>query len=412
MTDRTIFHCDCDCFFASVEETFNPAYKLIPMAVAGDPETRRGIILAKNQLAKKAGVKTAETIWSARQKCPDLLLCPPRRNTYSVFCERVNAIYETYTDQVERVGVDESFLDLTGSLHLFAGDAIAVAKELQRRVSDEIGITISIGISWNKIFAKLGSDQNKPNGIFSVTSADFRETVWPLPAGDLFGVGKNAAESLRKWGIHTIGDLAQTDITFLRRQFGKMGEHLHRCSNGLDDSTVRRVGEHEPPKSIGNSFTFKRDLLTPQDIQTGVAALSDRVASRLRAHHLKCRTIQVTIKDTTLKSIQRQKAASRATHASAEIARLASDIIAASWQIGKPIRLIGITAQNLVQESARLEQLSLFETRDDDVRTERLEKAVDQIRGKYGCHSIQPAVILGNDLGIRDAEIADQESDD
>jgi DNA polymerase-4 len=405
MPDRTILHCDCDSFFASVEETFHPEYRQVPMAVAGDPESRRGIILAKNQLAKGFGVKTAETIWAAKQKCPGLVLTPPRHHVYQDFCERVNAIYEQYSDQVERCSIDESFLDITGTLHMFGGDAIAMAHAIQQQVSIEIGVTISIGLSWNKTFAKLGSDQNKPNGLFVITRENFQQTVWPLPVGEFFGVGKNTVETLRKWGILTIGDLARADLLSLRQQFGKMGEQLHANANGNDASPVRHIGEEEQVKSVGNGITFKRDLVSESDIHTGVIALADSVASRLRAQNLKCRTVQVTIKDTQLKSIQRQKAPPHTTFLAAELSQTAIEIIESVWPKGKPIRLLALTAQNLVPADEAAEQLSLFESSErSNPKAEQLEKAMDRIRAKYGSGAVLPGAVLGNDLGIREGE--------
>ncbi|MDR3314231.1 MAG: DNA polymerase IV [Oscillospiraceae bacterium] len=401
--ERTIFHCDCDAFFASVEETFHPEYKNQPMAVAGDPENRHGIILAKNALAKRCGVKTAETIWSARQKCPGLLLAPPRHHTYGEFCRRVNLIYAQYTDRVEPFSIDESFLDLTGCLHLF-GDAenpAALAHRIRKQVERELGVTISVGVSWNKAFAKLGSDRNKPNNICCITPANFTQTVWPLPVGEFFGVGKNTAESLRKWGILTIGDLARADALFLQRHLGKQGAQLHLCANGLDTSPVVPAGQGEAVKSVGNSITFKRDLTTQRDIRTGVLALADSVASRLRAQNLKCRTVQVTIKDAALKSIQRQKQCPHPTDLAAELTRTALELIAETWQPMRPIRLLCITAQNLLPADEATQQLSLFDAPGGDAqKNERLEQTMDHIREKYGNGSILPGAVVKNDLGI------------
>jgi len=404
--DRVILHADCDSFFASVEETFHPEYKKVPMAVAGDPENRRGIILAKNIHAKKLGIKTAETIWSAQKKCPELLLVPPRHHTYGEFCNRVNAIYEHYTDMVEKFSVDESWLDVTGSLHLFGKDPAALAHEIRQRVEREIGITVSIGISWNKIFSKVASDINKPNNICLVTRENYKDIIWPLPVSDLFGVGKKAAETLQKRYINTIGEFAAADATTLQRLFGKMGDQLHIYANGLDDSPVARIGEHDPMKSVGNGMTFRRDLTTEHDIKTGVIALADTVAGRLRRHDMKCCTVQITIKDTALQSIQRQKPTKHPTYFAADIVETSMEIIRVSWRIGKPIRMLTVTAQNLVPADQASEQMSLFNDPQDDKnkKAEKIELAMDQIRNRYGRHSIQPGVILKNDLGISDHE--------
>jgi DNA polymerase-4 len=385
-----------------VEETIHPEYREAPMAVAGDPKSRRGIILAKNGLAKACGVRTAETIHEAMRKCPNLTLAPPRHHLYREFCERINAVYAQYTDQVERFSIDESWLDVTGSLRLFGDDPVRLADEIRKRVRQETDVTISVGVSFNKFFAKMGSGMNKPDGTFLITYENYRDILWPLPVGEMFGIGRRTAEALNRSGIYTIGDLAATDETALTRLFGKMGAQLHRHANGLDDSPVTRIGDEEPPKSIGNGLTFKRDLKTARDIRTGIIALSDTVARRLRKSGLKCTTVQVTIKDTDLKTIQRQKAAPHPTHLAEELTETAMAIITDSWPAGKPIRMLTVTAQNLVPETAAAEQLSLFDE-DSAAKTEKaekIEKTMDAIRGKYGARSIQPGVILKNDLGI------------
>jgi DNA polymerase-4 len=317
--DRHIFHADCNSFYASVEETFRPELSRVPMAAAGDPESRHGIILAKNELAKKFKISTAETVWSAKRKCPELILVPPRHKTYSEFCERVNWAYEQYTPLVERFGIDESFLDVTGCLSSFGGDVMKCANEIRERVKREIDITISIGVSWNKIFAKLGSDYKKPNAVTEISRENWKEIVFPLPAGDLFFVGKKTAEALAKFGVKTIGELANFDRDLLVQRFGKSGEQLYINANGLDTSPVAAAGANELIKSVGNGYTFKRDLVSENDVRTAVAYLSDRVATRLRKHGFKCRVVQVAIKDTNLQSITRQMTIATPSHLSVEI---------------------------------------------------------------------------------------------
>jgi len=391
-----IFHCDCNAFFASVEETFHPEYKKVPMAVAGDPASRHGIILAKNELAKGYGVKTAETIHSAKRKCPQLLLCPPRHGTYGEFCGRINAVYETYTDYVERFSIDESFLEMS----FFRGGELEMAHQIRERVARETGVTISIGVSWNKIFAKMGSDFKKPDAVTHITHENFQRILWPLPAGELFMVGRNTAQTLEKFGIHTIGDLAGTDLEFLRRQFGKMGDYLHGSANGLDDSLVGRTGEHDPVKSIGNGMTFRRDLCGEGEVRMGLLALADNVARRMRRAGVKCSTVQLTIKDTALKSITRQKTV-RPTYLAADLVRACMELVRAAWPEGKPIRLLTVTAQNLLPAEEAAEQLSLFDTSGGAEKHEQLEWALDGIREKYGGGSIRHGSLLDNDLGIQ-----------
>ena len=393
MPDPIIFHCDCNAFFASVEETFHPEYKQAPMAVAGDPANRHGIILAKNERAKKYGIKTAETIHSAKKKCPGLLLCPPRHGVYGEFCGRINAIYETYTDRVERFSIDESFLDMA----FFREDAPAIAHEIRRRVARETGVTISVGVSWSKIFAKMGSNYKKPDAVTIISRANYREILWPMPVGDLFLVGRSTAQALEKFGIRTIGDLANADVEFLRREFGKGGDMLHANACGLDGSVVARVGEHDPAKSIGNGMTFRRDLVGEGDIRTGLIPLADNVAARMRRAGVKCAVVQVTIKDTALKSITRQKTV-QPTCLAADLVRACLELIRASWPQGKPIRLLTITAQHLRPANETVEQISLFQLPGASESTEQLERAVDGIREKYGGESIQHGSTLGSEI--------------
>ncbi|MDR3271068.1 MAG: DNA polymerase IV [Peptococcaceae bacterium] len=398
---RTILHCDCNAFFASVEETFSPELKLVPMAIAGDEENRHGIILAKNELAKKYRIQTAETVWSAKRKCPDLVLRPPRRQAYGEFCKRVNAIYEEYTDRVERFGMDESFLDLTGSLRRFEGDADRAANELRERVKTEIGITISVGVSWNKVFAKLGSDYQKPDAVTLINRDNWREIVWPLPASDLFLVGRKTAEKLQGYNIRTIGDIAYTSRASLAQWLGRLGEQLYINANGLDESPVALAGEDEAAKSIGNSMTFRRDLVTDSDIHTGLVMIADSVAARLRRSGVKCRTVQITMKDTSLKSITRQTTLAAPTFVSSELVSVATGLIAKHWQRGKPIRMLGITGENLIPaDEAEGGQMSFFDEPDEvrNERAEKLELAIDGIRGKFGKHALQRAVMFENDL--------------
>ncbi len=399
--DRVIYHIDCNAFYASVEELFHPELKRVPMAVCGDPKARRGIILAKNELAKGFGVKTAETIWQAQRKCPQLELRPARHRVYREYCERVNAIYAQYTSQVQRFGIDESYLDVTGSLHLFGGDPIALAHEIRKRVTRETGLTVSVGVSWCKIFAKLASDLKKPDAVSVISRENYREIAWSLPVSSLLFVGRNTEEELKRWRIKTIGQLAAASPELLRERFGKLGDQLYAYANGLDESPVLEIGDEEEVHSVGNGITFSRDLVTYEDIHTSVTALSDSVASRMRRYGLKGATVQVTIKDTKLKSITRQKPLARPTYLAADLSLAAMELIEASWKIGSPIRMLTITAMKLIPEELATEQLSLFEA--DSAgreKRERLEKAVDGIRERFGRGSVMSGGVLGNDLGI------------
>jgi DNA polymerase-4 len=400
--DRTVLLIDCDAFFASVAEIYEPELKKVPMAVCGNPEHRHGIILAKNQLAKGFGVKTAETIWSAQQKCPGLVLTPPRRGDYSKYCGIVNGIYGQYTDLIERGGIDESYLDVTGTLHLFGNDPVTMARTIQAHVFRETGLTVSIGISFNKIFAKLASEIKKPNAVSFVSRENYEAVVWPMPASALFLVGKKTAEDLGRLHIHTIGDLAMASEDLLRRRLGKLGEALHLYANGLDDSPVQ---ESDEVSSIGNGMTFRRNLVSKEDIATAVGFLADEVARRMRRHDLKCMTVQVMIKDTNLKVITRQKATEVPTWLAADLGREVVALIESSWNIGVPIRMLTITAQKLIPAEEATEQTSLFGGQSDSIdrdKRERLEKAMDKVRDKYGFGSISSGSVMKNDLGIGD----------
>ena len=248
--DRVILHCDLNCFYASVELLSHPELRTVPMAVCGDPASRHGIILAKNEPAKKYGVQTAETIWQAKKKCPDLVLLPPHHDLYRQYSRQVNAIYDTYTDLVEPFGIDESWLDITHTLHLLGGDAQAVANQLRERIKRELGLTLSVGVSFNKVFAKLGSDYKKPDATTVISRENWRELLWPLPVGAMLYVGGAAQKLLHQYGVDTLGQLAACKPTMLETLMGKMGPQLQACANGQDQDPVRSRYEAEPVKSV------------------------------------------------------------------------------------------------------------------------------------------------------------------
>lgn len=399
--DRTILHCDCNGFYASVECLLRPELKKVPMAVAGDLESRHGIILAKNELAKKKGVTTAETIWQARRKCPDLVLVKPHRKLYSQISKEVNAIYQRYTDLVEPFGIDESWLDITGSMHLFGGDGKTVADRLRQVVRDEIGITISVGVSFNKVFAKLGSDLKKPDATTVITRDGVETIVFPQPVTALLYVGHAASNTLFSMGIKTIGDLAHRRREEVEKRLGKIGGMIWSYARGLDDTPVRHYTDKEDMKSVGNGMTFSRDLVGPEDIKTGVSALSDTVAGRMREAGVKCRALQVQIKNPELKTISRQKTLDAPTNLAREISEVALELIAGAWSWAAPIRMITITGLNLVSAECDGLQMSLFE-QDNGKRDkqERLEDTMDHIRKKFGKSAISFGYSIGSDIGV------------
>lgn len=384
--DRVIFHCDCNCFYASVELLSHPELRDKPVAVCGDPAQRHGIILAKNESAKRCGVQTAETIWQARSKCPELVLLPAHHELYSAYSQKVNAIYERFTDLVEPFGQDENWLDVTGTLHLFGGDAVALADRIRRTVREELGLTVSVGVSFNKIFAKLGSDYKKPDATTLISRENFRELVWPLPVTDLLFVGRAAARVLGQYGVTTIGQLAAFDRQALVTLLGKQGGQLWSYANGLDNSPVAPAGLYVPPKSVGNGQTFPRNLITREEVHQGLAMLADEVAVRLRQHGLKATTLQVTIRDPDFRDICRQRPLEFPACTARELTRTAVSIVADCWRSNAPIRALTVTAHNLVPEGEAAEQIGLFDPdaprRRDKV--EALERTMDAIRARYG----------------------------
>lgn len=384
MSDRTILHCDCNGFFASVECVLNPELKNVPMAVGGDPEKRHGIILAKNELAKKYNIKTAETIYQAKKKCPELVIVPPHHNLYREYSKRVMEIYKRYTDLVESFGLDEAWLDVTGSSRLF-GDGKTIADRLRREVREEIGITISVGVSFCKVFAKLGSDYKKPDATTVFNRKNWQKYIFPLPVGELLFVGKNTAEKLKTFGIKTIGDLARVSPELLQQHFGKHGMQLSIYARGLDDDEVKSVYEKEEVKSVGNGTTFPEDLIGEEAIKKGIYTLSDSIASRMRAKGVKCTTVQVQIKDTGLKVISRQKKTDKPTYLAHEIRQVAMEIVRESWNMKQPVRMLTVTGCNMVDENSVSEQITLFDIPDEKrEKTEKLEKTMDELRKKFG----------------------------
>ena len=381
---RTILHCDCNGFYASVECVLDPKLKNVPMAVAGDPEKRHGIILAKNELAKGYGVTTAETIASARRKCPSLVTVAPHHGIYKDFSERINEIYRRYTDLVEPFSIDESWLDVTGSRRLF-GDGKTIADKLRQLVREETGVTISVGVSWNKIFAKMGSDYKKPDATTVITPANFRRLLYPLPAGDLFSVGKKTAETLASMGIFTIGDIAAAREEDLARRLGKAGRMISRYARGLDDEPVRSASEEREVKSIGNGATFEEDIRGEEEYRRRLLPLSQSVARRLRKRGLKCMSLQVTVKTPEFRTIQRQAQLETPLCTSRDICEEAMAILKKTWNMSQPARMLTVTAGSLVAENMVSEQLSLFEDENKAVKKrEKIEKTVDELYERFG----------------------------
>ena len=399
MKERTILHCDCNSFFASVETALNPSYKDVPMAVCGDTENRHGVILAKNEKAKAFGIKTAETVYSAKKKCPDLVLAKPHYDAYEEYSRKANAIYARYTDMIEPFGIDESWLDVTASS--FFGSGVEIAERIRQEIKAELGITVSIGVSFNKVFAKLGSDYKKPDAITVITRDSMRDFIYPMDVSSLLFVGNKTAEALRAMGIRTIGELAAASADILERRFGKAGRLLSTYARGEDESPVEAQDPNEA-KSIGNGYTFKHDLVGREACRVGIEYLSEMIGTKLRARGFKCGTVQLSVKDEFLRTIQRNAPQDPPSDISEDLAKTAYDLLCKTWSAEKPVRMLTVTATNLVRTSTISEQIDFFgeADREDRKRREAKEIAVDEIRERFGSDAIVRATIVNNDMGI------------
>lgn len=389
---RIILHSDCNCFYASVECALNPALKGKPVAVSGNPEKRHGIILAKSEEAKKFGVKTGEAIWQAKKKCPQLITLPPNFSKYVEYSKSVKEIYYKYTDMVESFGLDEAWLDVTGSTRLF-GNGYETAQKIRSRIKKELDITVSIGVSYNKIFAKLGSDYKKPDAVTLINKSNYKHMVWSLPAEDLLYVGSATKKKLNSLGIFTIGQIANTPVDILKKNLGKWGQMLHSFANGNDTSTVALYGETSPVKSIGNSTTSPRDLKDITDVKIIMGVLADSVARRMREQGLSCMLVSITVRDNSLCSFTRQKKLLSYTDITSEILSTGLALFKESYSWKKPIRSLGLSVSELTCKDSGT-QLSLFEDNKKRLRQESLDKTTDALKNRFGNFIINPAIML------------------
>lgn len=391
---RTILHSDLNNCFASIESISHPEYRQIPFAVGGDEELRHGIILAKNECAKKYGIKTGEPLLSARQKCPQLKVVKPNFELYNEYCSKVRKIYYEYTDQVEPFGMDESWLDVTGSASLF-GSGEKIANELRCRIKREFDLTISVGVSFNKVFAKLGSDYKKPDAVTVITPENYRDIVWKLPVEEMLYVGRATKAKLNRVGIKTIGELAVVSEDYLRTLFGKNGTMLYLFANGLETSPVKRIDERDIIKSIGNSTTTPRDMNNIEDVRIIFNLLSEQVCRRLRSHKLKCSVVQIYLRNRELFGFERQMQLPVPTDISGEVCKAATELLMKSYNFGVPLRSVGVRAAALTRADESV-QLSFFVDAQRQLKLSKIEEVKDLINNRYGNHSIQRAVLLSD----------------
>ncbi|MDD3138351.1 MAG: DNA polymerase IV [Lachnospiraceae bacterium] len=385
--DRTILHSDINCCYASIEHLHHPELAGKPLAVGGDPEARHGIVLTADYIAKKRGVKTGMALWQAKQACPELNFISPRMDLYLRFSKMAHEIYGEYTDLQEPYGIDESWLDITDSVSI-KGDGYKVAQEISNRMKSELGITVSIGVSFNKIFAKLGSDYKKPDAITTMYREEYQTKAWQLPASDLLYVGRSTNAKLQKLGIRTIGDLATANEDLLHAQFGKMGSVLWAFANGYDDSPVKQEHTSAPIKSIGNSTTTPRNLINDTDVKIILYVLAESVAARLRENGFKCRVVEISVRDNELYSFTRQHKIDHATNVTKEIAEEAYRIFMENYHWQKPIRSVGVRGADLVLDTY-WEQLDLFSSVEQREKQMKMDTAVDVIRKRFGFYSVQ-----------------------
>lgn len=401
MRDRTIMHVDMNAFYASVAQHLDPSLRCKPVAVAGDPERRSGIILAKSKEAKKAGVKTAEAIWQAKQKCPNLIVVPPDYAAYKRYSKLARMIYYEYTNQVEPFGLDESWIDVTGSLSLFGGDAMLVANEISERVKDELGLTVSVGVSWNKVFAKLGSDTDPGDGVIEITRDNYKDFAWPMPASEMIYVGPATMRKLYSAGYMTIGDLAHAGGYFLDKRFGKIGRMLRSFARGEDRSPVKVMDPSKADvdyviKGIGNGLTAPHDLECEADVKALVWLLSESVSQRLRESHFRCRTVSVGVRRAVdFTGYSRQTTLRTPTCLTSDVANLAMDLIRANQPLDKEhaIRAIHVRTTNLVPMGQPVQD-DLFGDAEETRKRERLDLAIDELRRRFGNKCVHRTVEL------------------
>ena len=390
--DRVILHADANCFYASVEMLHHPEYDGRPLAVGGDAEKRHGIILTANYIAKRRGVKTGSALWEAREACPGLIIVPPNYDQYLRFSRYMREIYSHYSDKVESFGLDECWIDVTDSVGI-RGDGLSIANEINRKVKSELGITVSVGVSWNKIFAKFGSDYKKPDAVTDVNRDNYRQIVWRKPAEDLLYVGRATKRKLANVGIHTIGQIAEADPAYLQSMLGKHGLMLSVFANGDDRTPVAKENTDAPIKSIGNGMTMPRDLVNDMEVKMAVYMLSESVATRLRQNHFAGDVVEIFVRDKDLCGFTRQHRIPTPTNISDEIAKHAMRLFLANYRWHKPIRGVGVRVASLHGEQYPY-QLDLFNSEEKREKQLAADKAVDEIRKRFGTQAVQRGLMF------------------
>ncbi len=391
--ERAILHVDCNKFYASVECLHRPEIRNLPVIVGGDAELRHGIVLTKNEIASKYNIKTGEAIWQAKQKCPGLVVVKPNFQLYVRFSKMARDIYGDYTDQIEPFGLDECWIDVTGSGAF--GDGTAIAEEIRKRVKFELGITVSIGVSYNKIFAKLGSDYKKPDAVTQFSRHNFKELVWPLPASDLLYVGHSTMKRLTNCGIYTIGDIANCTPDYMHMLLGKAGYMLHSFANGRDNEPVARADDTAVIKSIGNSSTAPRDLENDNDVKIMMYVLAESVARRMREQGFRCKTVCISVRDNELCCFTRQCKLAKYSANTKEIAEKSLELFRKNYNWLRPVRSVGISCTDFEHENSVF-QLDFYDSYEKRMKAESLDKTVDALKSRFGNFCIQRGLMLSD----------------
>ncbi len=389
MKERIILHCDLNNFFASVSLLFNPTLKDLPVAVCGDKENRHGIVLAKNEYAKAYGVKTAEAIFEAKTKCPQLVTLPPIYEKYEEYSKKAHKIYERYTDMIEPFGIDECWLDVTGSTVLF-GDGKTIADKIRVDIKKELGITASVGVSFNKVFAKLGSDMKKPDGTTLITRENYKNIVWPLPVSDLLFVGKKTCEKLKACGIHTIGDITLCDDATLKRLLGKNGTSLKAYALGEDRTPVLTPSENDVPKSIGKSITCSKDFTNTDEIWKAFLKFSQYICDCLHEKNLYAGGIQVHIRTASLAVKEFSLTFTDSTNCTITFAKRGLELFCKNYSFSEPLRSVGLRAINIKTDKSAVQQ-DIFGNSDKSEALEKIDTSIFELRQKFGNSSIKRA---------------------
>lgn len=393
--ERVILHVDMNNCYASIEMIDHPEWRGRPLAVCGSQSDRHGIVLAKSQEAKVFGIKTGETIWSARQKCPDLLVVPPHYEKYLFYSEQSRLLYRNYTDQVEPFGLDECWLDVSGSIGLFGNDGIKLADRIRCQVKEELGLTVSIGVSFNKVFAKLGSDLKKPDAVTSIPASRFREIVWPLAVSEMIGVGRSTARKLARYGVYTLGELAACPPDFLRGILGVNGIHLWNYANGRDEAPVQTFYHKDPVKSVGNGITCREDLLNEREVSGIFQELAQEVSRRLRLYKMYARGVEITIRTSDLETRQYQSPLAFPTQSFHELWKGVMELFRRQFDWRQNIRSLTIRAIRLVsRDGAR--QLSFLDEFQTHEKNEVIDGTIHQINERFGRRRVQYASQLLN----------------